>query len=220
MINLDQAELACKYLNDGGVIALPTDTVYGIAGRIDSKVALDRLYTIKGRDKSKPLAVCVADIDTIPDVADVKNLKPGLIDALLPGPVTLLLKRSASLNPYLNPGVDSVGVRVPDHNFIVAVCRIAGPLALTSANLSGKPSTCSIDEFEYLIPDLDCTFDCGAIRKVRVGSGESPDCELGSTVIDLTHGQLYKVIRKGQGYLRATSILDRFGYRCKRSEKG
>lgn len=216
---LEQAELASKYLNEGGVVALPTDTIYGIAAKADNKLALDRLYSIKGRDLSKPLAICVSDIESIADVAETRDIESDLLAALLPGPVTVLLKRSPNLNPYLNPGVQTVGIRVPDHNFISTVCKLSGTLALTSANRSGKPSTCSVEEFQDLIPELDCTFDCGQSRSARIGTDCLSSYEPGSTVIDLTRPGVYGVLRQGQGFNRAKSVLEKFGYQARPKHK-
>lgn len=214
-IRRDQVDLACSYLNDGGVVALPTDTIYGIAAKVDDKDALGRLYDIKGRDKNKPLAVCVASVEGISSVADISHLKLDLLRSLLPGPVTVLLKRGPNLDTNLNPGLDSVGVRVPDHNFLLAVCSFVGPIALTSANRSGQPSSVKVEDFKDLVPELDCTFDCGQIRKVLFDHKDDPSYEPGSTVIDLTQPKFYKIVRAGRGLNRAMNILDRHGYRNK-----
>nr|CAD1817596.1 unnamed protein product [Ananas comosus var. bracteatus] len=100
--------------------------------------AVNRIYEIKGRKHTSPLAICVADVPDISRFALVDHLPHGLLDSLLPGPVTVVLKRGESsiLEKSLNPGLDSIGVRVPDFDFIRAIARGAkSALALTSANL-------------------------------------------------------------------------------------
>lgn len=209
----EQVEAACDILNKGGVIALPTDTIYGLAAKADNTEALKRIYGIKCRDLSKPLSICVSEPEDVQDVAIVSETLKKVINRLIPGPVTIVLVRAESLNPDLNPGVQSIGVRVPDHNFIRTICQIVGPLALTSANRSGETSPTQVDDFREIWEEIDCIFNGGPIRSWLGSPNEFHQPELGSTVIDLTHPNLYKVIREGQGFHRATSILHRFGLR-------
>ncbi|XP_078447668.1 DHBP synthase RibB-like alpha/beta domain-containing protein [Wolffia australiana] len=108
--------VAVQAIKSGKVIAVPTDTIYGFACDACSAEAIRRIYEIKGRQATKPLAVCVAEVSDIPRFARTEHLPPGLLDCLLPGPVTVILGRgeSSALEGSLNPGVDSIGVRVPD----------------------------------------------------------------------------------------------------------
>ena len=127
---------AAEALAAGEVIAVPTDTIYGIAALVQNKQAVEKLYTIKKRNPSKPIAICVAEIEEIYNWADVTVARE-VIEDLLPGQVTLVFRRSDLLNNNFNPDTELVGVRIPDYPFLREVCSMSsGPLALTSANYS------------------------------------------------------------------------------------
>ncbi|WOL15029.1 hypothetical protein Cni_G23810 [Canna indica] len=186
----DHIDEAIEAIKAEQVIAVPTDTLYGFACDACSAEAVNKIYEIKGRKQTSPLAISVADVSDISRFAVVDHLPHGLLDSLLPGPVTVVLRRGESsiLEKSLNPGLDSIGVRVPDFNFIRAIsrgCRSA--LALTSANLSGQPSSVSIKEFENLWQHCAYVYDGGILPSGRAGS----------TVVDLTKPGLFKVLRPG-----------------------
>lgn len=213
-VDFEQVSSAANILHKGGVVALPTDTIYGIAAKVDNLKALDRVFKIKGRDLTKPLSVCVASIQEVEDVAETSSLHPLTLSSLLPGPVTLLLKRTKKLNLELNPGLDTVGIRVPDQNFILSVCRMTGPLALTSANRSGDTNPLQVSEFEELWPELDCIYDCGlSYNHMDIEFDEEKKRKAGSTVIDLSMDKKYLIVREGVGLSRSISTLNRLGYR-------
>ena len=209
------AQKAADILKSGGVIAMPTDTIYGLAALAQNAKAVRKLYSIKGRDDAKPIAICVAEIEDVARWSDVKSkadraaLEP-IVRELLPGPVTVVLPRAPKLNPEFNPKATLVGVRVPDHGFIREVCRLCGgesPLALTSANRSAEQSTLAVEEFSGLFARLDAVFDGGRI------SGETNEARLGSTVVDLSGGgRSFKVIRPGCAMDRTRRILGQHGF--------
>lgn len=117
----------------------------------------------------------------------------GLLKDLLPGPVTLVMERSEELNKDLNPFTPLVGIRIPDHTFMQDLAQMfGGPLALTSANLSSQASSLNVEEFQDLWPELSLVIDGGPI-----GNGQSPECRLGSTVIDLSVPGKFDIIRPG-----------------------
>lgn len=166
-------------LKNNGVVAIPTDTIYGLAGLAQSKEAVDKIYNIKSRDYRKPLSICVSDVDDLKKWGKV-TVPQLLLNELLPGPVTLLFERTASLNPVLNPEVGLVGIRIPDHAFVRALARSCGePLALTSANESTCPSTLCPEEFSSLWERVDLVVDGG-----KISSRE--EARAGSTVVDLS----------------------------------
>lgn len=210
-IHRDQVELACDVLRKGGVIAVPTDTIYGIAARVDDSKALNRIYQIKGRDTTKPLSVCLSSLEDIDQVSDQKISKQ-VLRSLLPGPITILLNRRSDLNEDLNPNIDTIGVRVPNHNFITAVANMIGPLALTSANKSGESSPIEVGEFQELWPELDYIFDCGLLQKHNIDDNPMIT-RLGSTVVDLSKPLQYKIVRKGCALNRTVNLLRRFGFK-------
>lgn len=195
---------AVRALGRGHVLAVPTDTVYGLACDASSGDAIRRVYEIKGRKLSSPLAVCVADVDVVCAYVETTHLPTGLLDSLLPGAVTLLLPRRESgvLSASLNPGVGSIGIRIPDCDFVRGLSRSFGvPLALTSANTSSHASTVKIDEFEHLWPHCAFVFDAGSLRGGRAGS----------TIVDLTQEGVFKVVRPGSVLQKTKETLARFG---------
>eukprot|EP00262_Sarcandra_glabra_P005266 TRINITY_DN1668_c0_g1_i1.p1 TRINITY_DN1668_c0_g1~~TRINITY_DN1668_c0_g1_i1.p1 ORF type:complete len:230 (-),score=31.62 TRINITY_DN1668_c0_g1_i1:417-1106(-) len=196
-------EEAIGAIGAGKVIAVPTDTLYGFACDACSEEAVNRIYEIKGRKQTSPLAICVADVSDITRFAVTDHLPHGLLDNLLPGPVTIVLKRgdSSILEKSLNPGLDSIGVRVPDNNFIRIIARCSrSALALTSANLSGQPSSVSIKDFENLWQHCAYIYDGGLLPAGRAGS----------TVVDLTKPGIYQILRPGSAKEETIAILQRF----------
>ncbi|KAJ2940321.1 hypothetical protein O0L34_g11904 [Tuta absoluta] len=198
---------AAELLAKGYVIAVPTDTIYGLACSANCPDSIQKLYTIKGRDSAKPVAICVTHISDVRKWGEASHLSDDLLVSLLPGPVTIVLERSPNLdNPFLNPMTTKIGIRIPKHDFINKVTEIFNmPLALTSANFSNEPSTLSIKEFEHLFYHLGAVFDGGILSK---GLDQN---RTGSTVIDLSKDSYYKIIRKGISYDKIIGILENNG---------
>jgi 2',5'-phosphodiesterase len=201
--------LAVSALREGLMLAVPTDTVYGVAACAGKESGVKSIYGAKRRVAHKPLAICVADHDDIPRYCEVNHLPRGLLEDLLPGPVTLVLTRrpDAPLTPELNPGLSSLGIRIPDCQFLRAVCRQhAGALALTSANLSGGVSTVAVEEFRELWKECAIVFDGGVISGHRSGS----------TIVDLTVPNEYSIERAGQGMQAVVALLrEKYGLQPK-----
>lgn len=185
-------ELASELLRSGSVIALPTDTIYGLACSANDPAAIQKLYDIKGRNESKPVSICVSDITDLRHWGHADHLPDRLLDQLLPGAVTIILKKTENLNnPYLNPGINKIGIRIPDFEFIRQICRhFQSPIALTSANKSSEKSTLNVLEFKNLWPQLGGVFDGGAL-------GVNEEQRSGSTVVDLAEQGKCEIIRKG-----------------------
>jgi len=198
-------QLASELLNAGHVIALPTDTIYGLACSANNPEAIKKLYDIKGRNEEKPVAICVSDFAHLKHWGEADHLPMDLLKNLLPGAVTIVLRKSKYLNnPFLNPGVPKIGIRIPDFNFIRDVCRLFNqPMALTSANRSSEKSSLNIEEFSKLWPQLAAVFDGGSLS-------ESEDHRAGSTVIDLSELNTCSVIREGISYDSTVALLNRF----------
>lgn len=198
----DGAEiLSCtvKALKEGAVVAVPTDTIYGLACLAQSSEAIKRTYDIKGRNGQKPLAICVGEIQDIYKYCKVP-VKEALLSDLLPGPVTLVFERSEVLNADLNPFTSLVGVRIPDHAFMRRLCQMCGePLALTSANISSHTSTVAVHEFQELWPKLAVVVDGGPI---------GDQSRLGSTVVDLSVLGKYRIIRPGCALSSTVDVLE------------
>ncbi|CAN8301083.1 unnamed protein product [Cochlearia groenlandica] len=201
--NESYAREAIEAIKSEKVIAVPTDTLYGFACDACSLEAVNRIYKIKGRKLTSPLAICVGDVLDIKRVANTSHLPHGLLDSLLPGPVTLVLQRGESsiLEKSLNPGIDTIGVRVPDCEFVREVSRGSGSvLALTSANLSGDRSSVCVNDFEGLWRHCAHVFDGGLLPSGRAGS----------TIIDLSKVGKYKVVRAESAKQATVAILEKY----------
>lgn len=198
---------AADFLTKGQVIAVPTDTIYGLACSANCPGAIKKLYAIKGRDSLKPVAVCVTCISDIRKWGEAGHISDDLLHSLLPGPVTVVLEKTKFLNnPFLNPSTTKIGIRIPQHKFVNDLTKIFDmPVALTSANFSNEPSTLSIKEFEHLFGQLGAVFDGGILSQ---GLDEN---RTGSTVIDLSQAGVYTIIRRGISYDRVVAIVQKHG---------
>lgn len=205
--NKNAIRQAANLLESGKVIALPTDTVYGLACSANDPKAIQRLYAIKGREERKPVAICVAEFADLRHWGQADHLPDELLEQLLPGPVTIVVRKSPHLdNPFLNPGVEKIGIRIPDFDFIRDVSRaFRYPVALTSANKSSEQSTLSVREFEKLWPSLGAVFDGGQL-------GLREEQRAASTVIDLSDAGRYRVIRKGVAVEHTVQVVEQFGF--------
>lgn len=198
---------AAEFLKNGHVIAVPTDTIYGLACSANCPEAIKKLYTIKGRDSAKPVAICVTYIEDLRKWGEASHLSDQLLNSLLPGPVTVVLEKTKLLdNPFLNPSTTKIGIRIPKHRFMNETTKVFDmPVALTSANFSNEPSTLSVKEFEHLYPHLGAVFDGGVLSK---GLDQN---RTGSTVVDLSMNGYYDVIRRGISYESIVNILESHG---------
>lgn len=152
---------AMEVLGKDGVVAFPTDTLYGIATRITSVKGYRRIYDIKGREQSKPVAICFASFEQLVRWMPHLTGYP-VINALLPGPVTIVLPRTDEIPPHVNPLCDWIGVRIPD-NLLAQQLSAEEPLCLTSANKSGHSSAITANDFAGLHDRLDIVVDGGRI---------------------------------------------------------
>jgi len=131
---------ALQTLRAGGLVAFPTDTVYGLGALIRIPESITRLYTTKERSKTKAIPVLLGDVDDLSQIAvRVPTNARRLAECFWPGPLTLVVPRHPSLPDILSPTA-TIGVRMPNHPIALDLLRRAGPLAVTSANVSGQPS--------------------------------------------------------------------------------
>jgi len=181
-------EIAIESMQKGGVIAFPTDTVYGIGASLAHREALIRIYDIKGRPQDKPLPILISRPDvvsTLTDEPDQDLLR--LAARFWPGPLTVILKANASLPDEVKAPDGTFGVRVPDHSIALTIAQHnGGAMATTSANRSGQPAACRAEEIrESLGDEIDVILD-GGIAPQR----------LASTVIR-REGDTITVVREG-----------------------
>jgi L-threonylcarbamoyladenylate synthase len=147
----------------GGVVAIPTDTVYGVAASMAHAAALDRIYEIKGRPDRMPLPVLVSSIDALSHLVELDDAVIPLLDAFWPGPLTVVLPASTRVPMRaLGPG-NTVGVRLPNHPIAIEVIeKSGGAIACTSANRTGEePASTATEVAESIGEKLDLILDGG-----------------------------------------------------------
>ncbi|CAK9800762.1 Threonylcarbamoyl-AMP synthase [Anthophora quadrimaculata] len=198
--------LAATLLQQGEIVAFPTDTIYGLAGIVSDNSSIEKLYKIKGRDENKPLSISINNANMIKLWGVVDHLPKELLTTILPGPYTIILKRTENLNPAFNPNHDTVGIRIPNFSFINCVAEIVGPLALTSANVSNEPNCIHASEFKHLWPKLG-----GIFYNVSLNDRLKKRFRKGSTIVDLSEPGYYKIVRFGVGGTSLISFLRKIG---------
>ena len=228
--------IAAETLKAGKIIAVPTDTLYGLAAAASDSSAIRSIYALKQRKDTKPLAICVADVEDISAYGEIHHLPGGLLSQLLPGPVTIILRQqpdaplASELNHHStinNNRSNSIAVRIPNNQFIRGICRQhRGAVALTSANLSGGPSTLSINEFKPLWPACGIVFDGGRLQRVQVQCSIDGNDDVshvgrnGSTIIDLSlpisssdgGKKRYRIVRDGVALEETRRVMTEHGF--------
>jgi len=183
-----QVKKGISILEQGGIVAFPTDTVYGLGAHAANLQAVERVYLVKERPQSMALPLLLADISQISDVANhVPEVAWLLARTFLPGALTIVLHKSDLISDIITGGHKTIGVRIPAHPVPVALIKsIGAPVVGTSANLSGKPSALTADEVCSQFEDkIDWVIDGG-----RCQGGKE------STIIDVT-GEIPVVLREG-----------------------
>lgn len=152
-------------LDAGRPIVIPTDTVYGIAARPELPDAIARIFSLKGRAEEKALPILGAGLDDLRRIAEVDGRAEALARRFWPGPLTLVVPRARGFTCSLGSVDDgSVAVRVPAHPVALELLERSGPLAVTSANLSGQPAAATVqDARESLARGVDVFLDGGAV---------------------------------------------------------
>ena len=182
-----EIEKGVKILQKGGVIAFPTDTVYGLGADAFNPIAVERIYEIKNRPKQQPLPLLIADIEQLTTLANpITEIAWFLARRFWPGGLTLVLSKADSLPAYLAPG-PTIAIRVPNHLVCLALIqRLGNPIIGTSANISGQPAALTAEEVgQQLGEKIDLIINGG-----RCLGGEE------STVVDVTReGAL--ILRQG-----------------------
>jgi L-threonylcarbamoyladenylate synthase len=178
---------AARAATEGRLVVLPTDTVYGIGTRPDDPGATARLFEAKRRPRDLELPVLVPTFAEAERVARFDERAERLAEAFWPGPLTLVLPRAGDSEAWdLGGDRATIGVRLPGHRLARAVLDRSGPLAVTSANISGHPTPAGCDDLVGLFGDLVAVYLCQ----------QEPLAGVASTVIDLAHGEP-RVIRHG-----------------------
>ncbi len=182
----DAIELALDVLNNGGLVAFPTDTVYGVGSLVYDNKAVESIYVAKDRPIEKAIPVLIADAEDMDKVGmDIPDIARHVATRFFPGPVTCIIPKQPTL-PSAVSATSTVGVRVPDHDVARALLRAAGPMAVTSANISGQPSPSTAEE---VLAQLN-----GRIPLI-IDGGKTPG-GVPSTVVDCTTNEM-KMLREG-----------------------
>jgi L-threonylcarbamoyladenylate synthase len=183
-----QVEQAVIILKQGGIVACPTDTVYGVGAAINIDSAVERVFQIKGRPHNRALPILLAEKYQIAEVAKiVPPLARRLADRFFPGALTIVLPKADSVSDIVTGGRKTIAMRIADHPIPIAVVRGLGvPIVGTSANLSGSPSALTAKEVHAQLGDkVDMIINGGKCP----GGWES-------TIIDLS-GETPRVLRQG-----------------------
>lgn len=189
----DLIRSAVAIIKKGGAVVYPTETVYGLGADALSEEAVRNVYTIKQRDLSRPLSLAVSSFEMLERVAYVDSKSMEILIELLPGPVTVLLRRKDTVPDILTAALDVVGVRFPDNEIATRIIEETGPITSTSANLSGRNPPTSAEEVEI---KADIIIDGG---KCKYG--------MPSTVVDMTRTTAIEIKRIGAGYDRILHVL-------------
>ena len=200
IVNNEIIQTAAGIIRRGGLVAFPTETVYGLGGDAFDATAASRIYEAKGRPSDNPLIVHISDIKDLERVCDdVPDVAYMLAERFWPGPLTIILKKNDSVPMSVTGGLDTVAVRLPSHPVARAIIAESGTLiAAPSANLSGRPSpTVGSHVAEDLDGRIDMIIDGGAIE---IG--------LESTIVDLT-GENPMILRPG--YITKEMLKDVLG---------
>ena len=187
-VRTDNIEEGVRVLRNGGVVAYPTDTVYGLGADIESPAAVQRIIDLKGRPVRMGLPLLLAETGELAAVAgDLSDVVWSLTQRFWPGPLTLVVRRSAMVSDLVTGGRDTVAVRVPDHPVPRELARGLGrPITGTSANLSGQPSAVTGEEVRRQL---------GTHVDLVLGGGPAPG-QIESTILDVT-GAIPVLIRQG-----------------------
>lgn len=186
IVSPDQIDIALEVLKKGGLIAFPTDTVYGLGAMAFDQHAIESIYIAKDRPLEKAIPLLISSLEDLLKVTDeISQMAQRLASRFWPGPLTLVVPKKRTL-PQAVSATFTVGVRIPDHHVARAILHSAGPMAVTSANISGEVSPVSAQEvYDQLNGRIPLIIDGG------ITPGGVP-----SSVVDCT-GKEPVILREG-----------------------
>ncbi|WP_300940508.1 L-threonylcarbamoyladenylate synthase [Faecalibaculum rodentium] len=181
----NETTLVAAALQNGALLAFPTDTVYGLGTLYGSLDRLERLKHAKHRPETKPVPFMTDSLEKLSRLAQVTESATRLAQALLPGALTLVLKRSPAVDPAYTNGMETIAIRIPDAPALLAVMeQLDAPLLVTSANQSGQPAALTAAEAAHALPDIDGVMDGSCAGGVA------------STIVDCTCSPV-RILRQG-----------------------
>ena len=179
---MSEFDRAAEAIDTGDLVVYPTETVYGLGAAALEPDAVERVFEVKGRDRSKPLSFAVPSVPSALQYVRATERERQFMATFLPGPVTVLCRRRESVPDELTAGRDRVGVRVPDHPIALRLCERAGtPITATSANVSGRPSVRELGDLDSEIREA---------AAVVLDGGETDGTE--STVVDVSSATIHR----------------------------
>lgn len=179
---------AARILRRGGLVAFPTETVYGLGGHAFNARAVRKIFRVKGRPQDNPLIVHIASVQQIWQLVDsLPVMFWALAEKFMPGPLTIVVRKSRRVPAFVTAGLETIAVRIPDHPVARALLKAtAAPIVAPSANISGRPSPTTAS---HVREDLDGRIDA-------ILDGGSSRVGLESTVVDIT-GRVPIILRPG-----------------------
>lgn len=174
-------DLASRAIENEELVVYPTETVYGLGADALEPSAVERVFEVKRRDRSEPISLAVPSIDAVEAYVDLSERERRFMEAMLPGPVTVVCAKRDLVPDVLTAGRPRVGVRVPDHPVATALLERVAPVTATSANLSGTGSVRHPEQLSPAIRDAAATILAG---------GETPGG--GSTVVDVDREEIHR----------------------------
>jgi len=175
--DIDKLKIASEIIKKGGLVAFPTETVYGLGANALNESAVRRIFEVKQRPPDNPLSILVADFDTVYSIAELNVIAKRLMDEFFPGPITIIAKKKPVVPDITTGGQDKVAVRMPDHKVALKIIELSEtPIAAPSANLSGKPSP---TKAEHVLEDFEGKIDA-------IVDGGETGIGIESTVVDTT----------------------------------
>ncbi|MBI3152078.1 MAG: threonylcarbamoyl-AMP synthase [Chloroflexi bacterium] len=162
VVSASEIRTALNVLQNGSIVAFPTDTVYGLGALAFDSAAIESIYTAKDRPIEKAIPILIGDLSDLDQIADdVPNMALRFAARFWPGPLTCIVPKKQTL-PLAVSATSTVAVRIPNHPDALALLRAAGPMAVTSANISGQPSPSTAQEvFEQLTGRIPLILDGG-----------------------------------------------------------
>ncbi len=186
LISQKDIKKASQTLEEGGILGVPTETVYGLAVRADNNSAIEKLLKLKERSFTgeKALTLMLCDVEQMRDYAEINRQKMNFARHYFPGELTVVLPKQKNFKHFYFDNRDTIGIRIPDHEYMLNLIRENGPLLVTSANPRGEEPCKDAQELKQRMPEIDAI--------VRGTCGGS----LPSTVIDLCSNEP-KSLRQG-----------------------
>jgi L-threonylcarbamoyladenylate synthase len=204
-----QIRSAIETIQRGGTIVYPTETVYGLGVDAFSEKAIRKVYELKRRELSNPLSLAVSSFEMLQTVAHVNPNLLDILTELLPGPITVLLRKKESVPDLLTAGSDLVGIRFPDNAVALRIIKETGPITSTSANISGRTPPTRVEEVEIeadvIINGGRCKYSMPstvvAMTSVTANEEEAEERSKSKLKIEI------KIKRKGACYDRVLHVL-------------